>query len=54
MEIIEEQKLINLPVYSTNPKIRMNRNIYDNLNLELDGFVEPSTVVCIAKLKEKK
>ena len=49
LEIKEIKKMINLPIYSTNPKLRINRKIYEDLDKNLEGFLEPSNIVCFLK-----
>ena len=50
LEVKEVKKMVNLPVYSVNPKIRINRKVYDDLNDSLEGFIEPSSIVCTISL----
>ena len=54
MEIIHTDKMVYLPVYSTNPRVRRHRKLYDEVNEKLQEYFEPSTVVCVAKLLSKE
>jgi 2-polyprenyl-3-methyl-5-hydroxy-6-metoxy-1,4-benzoquinol methylase len=51
MEIVNIQGTSFLPSYTTNPKIRFNRNIYDDIDEKLIDMIEPSYFLAVVKHK---